>query len=42
MLLCDSMSISHFGFIVAVSTAYLVSTGNAVALLGFCPVVDTH
>jgi len=41
-LLRDSMSISRLCLIIAVSTAYLVSTGNVVDLLGFRPVVDTH
>jgi len=41
-LLHDSMAISRLCLIMAMTTAYLVSTGTVVDTLGFRPVVDTH
>jgi hypothetical protein len=41
-LLHDSMAISRLCLILAVATAYLVSTGMAVAACGLRPMVDTH
>lgn len=38
----DSMAISRLCLILAVATAYLVSTGAAVVTCGLRPVVDTH
>ena len=38
----DSMAISRLCLILATATVYLVSTGVAVATLGFRPLVDTH
>ena len=38
----DSMAISRLCLILATATVYLVSTGIAVATLGFRPLVDTH
>lgn len=41
-LLNDSMAISRLCLILAVATLYLVSTGKAVEVSGFRPIVDTH
>lgn len=38
----DSMAISRLCLVLATATVYLVSTGVAVATLGFRPLVDTH
>ena len=38
----DSMALSRLCLILAMATAYLVSTGVTVDTLGFRPVVDTH
>jgi hypothetical protein len=38
----EATAISRLCFILALATAYLVSTGVAVDTLGFRPLVDTH